>query len=85
MTSAFSAAYSHARSIGTRAKPTKLRPEPATSVERDRLVAEDPLAERVETVVVAGEAAVERVGDQHRVVERRDRDPALRERLARRT
>ena len=49
-------------------------------VERERLVAERPLAERVETVIVAGEAAVERIGDEQRVVERRQGDPALRKR-----
>ena len=74
VTSASSAAYSVALSIATRAKPMKLRPEPATSAKRDRLVAEPSLAERVHAVAVAGRAGVEHVGDQHGVVERRDLD-----------
>ena len=48
--------------------------------QRERLVAEGPLAERVQTVIVAGETAVERIGDQQGVVERRKGDPALRKR-----
>ena len=43
-------------------------------------MAERPVAERVETMVVAGEAAVERIGDEQGVVKRRNGDPALRER-----
>ena len=40
-------------------------------------MAERPVAERVEAVIVAGEAAVERIGDEQGVVKRRKSDPAL--------
>ena len=39
-------------------------------------MAEKALGERIEAVVVAGRARVERVGEQHRVVDRRDADAA---------
>ena len=47
--------------------------------ELDRLVAEPALGERVHAVAFVGRAGVEHVGDQHRVVDRRDLDAAPRE------
>ena len=66
-----------ALSIGTRAKPMKVAARARDFAEADRLVAEQALGERIHAVVVAGRARVERVGDQHRVVDRRDVDAAL--------
>ena len=79
--SAFSAPYSQAFSIGARASPRKLRPEPATSLKRHGLMAEKALGERIDAVVVAGRARVERVREQHRVVDRRDANAAHREHM----
>ena len=53
--------------------------------EGDQLLAEDALAEARHVVALAGRAGVERVGDQHRVVERRDGHAAMGEHLQRRT
>ena len=39
-------------------------------------MAEKALGERIEAMVVAGRARVERVGEEHRVVDRRDADAA---------
>ena len=48
---------------------------------RDRLMAEKAFGKRIEAVVVAGRARIERVGKQHRVVDRRDANAAHREHM----
>ena len=45
--------------------------------ERDGLVAEEALGEPVDAVAVAAGPRVEHIGNQHRIVERRDLDAAL--------
>ena len=79
--SAFSAPYSQAFSIGARASPTRVAARACDFAKRHWLVAEKAFGKRVDAVVVAGRACVERVREQHGIVDRRDANAAHREHM----